>query len=157
VSGDQEKVRRDRAAELLFTDSSKNFSDLKSREWNATYYSVLAIVGLALVVHGLRPACVWQQAAGTVLMALIFLAHWVATMKCEANLKVFRTRIMTVLDRYFSDDLDDLFPDGKKCEGGARFQSAVVDEGRITLILYASTLFTLASGAVSRLVSPLIV
>jgi hypothetical protein len=139
VGQDQERIAASRAAELLFADSSKNFSDLKSREWNATYYSVLAIVGLAVLVHGFKPpAACQQQVAATSLMSLIFVAHWVATWKCEKNLDVFRERIKKLLGRYFSEESRELFQDDPE------FKSAVVDEGRITFILYASTPVTLA-------------
>jgi hypothetical protein len=140
VSQDQETgITAGRAAELLFADSSKNFSDLKSREWNATYYSVLAIVGLAVLVHGFKPpAGCGQQVAATSLMSLIFVAHWVTTWKCEKNLDVFRTRIKTLISRYFPKESNWLFPNDET------FESAVADEGRITAILYASTPVTLA-------------
>jgi hypothetical protein len=103
----------------LFTDSSKNVSDLKSREWNATYYCVLAIIGLAVLVHGApspingvtTPAQRPLRVAATALMSLIFLAHWVMTWKCESNLKVFKTRIKTLINSYFSEEAKNLFPD----------------------------------------------
>src|SRR5206468_3536040 len=42
----------ERVIELLFSDSSKNFSDLKSRQWTATNLSVVAIMALAALTHG---------------------------------------------------------------------------------------------------------
>jgi hypothetical protein len=146
MAQDQEMIRMDRAAELLFTDSSKNFSDLKSREWNATYLSVLAIMGLAVLVHGSTPAVsgstpAISQWAATVLMFLIFFCHWITTWRCEKNLDVFRTRVKDLIRCHFPKESHDFF---KKKD----FGDALVDEGSISIILYGSTLITLVCGLV---------
>jgi hypothetical protein len=143
MNGDQdpERIEMKRAIELLFSDSSKNFSDLKSREWNATYYSVLAILGSTALARGTPPALT-QQRAATGIMLLIFVCHWITTFKCQSNLDVFRKRLKALIRCHFDKECHSppLF------EAGKDFEDAVVDEGSITFILYGSTLVTLLCG-----------
>jgi hypothetical protein len=135
MSQDQERIPTNRVAELLFTDSGRTFSDLKSRQWTATNLSVIAIMRLAALAtksSGTMPPIV-----ATVLMFLIAVCHEIVTAKCSKNLEVFRARIIALIDPYFSKETHELFG------GKEGFRSAVVDEGRITFILYASTPVTL--------------
>jgi hypothetical protein len=135
MENDLARIPMDQTGQLLFTDSSKNFSDLKSRELNFTYYGVIAIIGIAVFVRGFTPPDTRQRVVASILMSLIFAAHWVTTSKCEKNLHVFRERIQKLLALYLPDEPRKLFK--------SDFSDAVTDEGRITLFLVFSTLLTL--------------
>jgi hypothetical protein len=127
-----------RVVELLFNDSSKNFSDLKSRQWTATNLGVVAIMALAALTHGNHGAI--SSTKATLFMFLIVVGHAVVFEKCNRNLEVFRKRLVGLVQDHFSAGSKELFRDG----GG--FQSVVVDEGRVTTILFASPLLTFLCG-----------
>ena len=124
---------------LLFNDSSKNFSDLKSRQWTATNLCIVAIMALAALTHG-------EHGHGTILpktvlfMSLIVVGHGVVFYKCNQNIDVFRQRLIRLAKSHFSEGSKKLFQDG------GTFRSVVVDEGRITYILFASPLLTFLCG-----------
>jgi hypothetical protein len=140
------KVCPEKAVELLFNDSSKNISDLKSRQWNAANYGVLAIMAIAVFAaeHGsYRPMAPW-------IMAAVLVCHVGVTLRCSSNLKVFRRRIKTLVSCYFPAEFHELFEkktlpaDAKKLPfprglAGQDFEDAVVDEGLIELALLLST------------------
>ena len=132
-SGDKKIIPVDKAAEILFNDSTKNFSELKTRQWNATHLSVLALVGLATVAHGAKGNI---QMWIIVLMVFVLGCHLEVIRKCESNLKVLRERIKDLITNQFSPEALQFFkgPDGVR--------SAVVDEGRITFMLFMSTPIT---------------
>jgi hypothetical protein len=132
------RIHMDRVVELLFNDSSKNFSDLKSRQWTATNLSVVAIMALAALTHGAHGTI--SPTTATVFMLLIVAGHAVVFDKCNENLSVFRKRLVSLVEGHFSKESEGLFRDG----GG--FQSVVVDEGRVTTILFAFPLLTFLCG-----------
>jgi hypothetical protein len=140
------KIVSEKAVELLFNDSSKNISDLKSRQWNAANYGVLAITAIAVFVaeHGsYRPIAPW-------IMGLIVLCHLGVTWRCSSNLNVFRDRLKTLVSCYFPAEFHELFEkktvpaNPKKLpfprgSAGQDFEDAVVDEGLIGIALFLST------------------
>lgn len=134
----EDRIPMARVVELLFTDSSKNFSDLKSRQWTATNLSVVAIMALAELTHGNHGTISATKA--TLFMFLIFAGHAVVFQKCNRNLAVFRKRLVDLVQVHFSAESKELFREG----GG--IQSVVVDEGRVTTILFASPLLTFLCG-----------
>ena len=81
-------MEMDKAVELLFNDSSKNFSDLKSRQWTVTNLSVVAIMALAALTHGDHGISLSPKAA-IGFMILIVAGHGVVFDKCNKNLDVF--------------------------------------------------------------------
>jgi hypothetical protein len=112
---------------LLFNDAAKNFSDLKSRQWTATNLSVAAIAALGFSKTN-------HPRVAALLMFLIVVCHLVVTSKCETNLSVFRERLKALVKVHLpSAEANSLFKDDPE------FQSVVVDEGRISFILYASS------------------
>ena len=145
------KVESDKAAELLFNDSSKNVSDLKSRQWNATNLSVLAIMAIAVFAHDHKD---FSPRLTTILMFSIMVCHLWVTFKCHTNLRTFRERIRRLISCYFAETSHALFEKGKKEWGPARegevpkgkegqeFKDAVVDEGSIEFFLFATTPLT---------------
>jgi hypothetical protein len=142
MTEDPERISMDRVVEVLFNDSSKNFSDLKSRQWTVTNLSVVAIMALAALAHGNHDNISLQPAAATAFMFVIVLGHGVVFDKCNKNLRVFRKRLVSLARDRFSRESEELFREG----GG--FESVVVDEGRVTTILFASPLFTFLCGLV---------
>jgi hypothetical protein len=141
------KIAPEKAVELLFNDSSKNVSDLKSRQWNAANYGVLAIVAIAVFA---RENTVYRSIAPW-LMFLVVACHLGVTFRCRTNLKKFRVRIKTLISCYFPEESHELFekgrlgweqagklefPRGKK---GQDFEDAVVDEGLIEGMLFLTT------------------
>jgi hypothetical protein len=164
VSEKQDSTRIDmkRSIELLFTDASKSFSDLKSREWNITNLSVLAIVGVLALIRGSTNEC--SQIAATVAMFLISLVHFLAMLRCESNLKVFRIRMRTLVLSHFCKEchsptlfkIKERLKDKRKSKQDKEaeqetefkeetdFEEAVVDEGLLAGMLYGSTWVTLA-------------
>ena len=131
------RIPMNRVVELLFNDSSKNFSDLKSRQWTATNLSVAAIMALSALTH--RDQGAISSKTAIVFMILIVAGHAVVFHKCNKNLSVFRKRLVSLLENHFSKESEELFrPEG--------FQSVVVDEGRITAILFVSPLLTFLCG-----------
>jgi hypothetical protein len=140
------KIGPEKAVELLFNDSSKNISDLKSRQWNAANYGVLAIMAVAVFVaeHGsYRRMAAW-------IMVLIVLCHVGVTLRCSSNLRVFRDRLKTLVSCYFPAEFHELFEkktvpaNSKKLpfprgSAGQDFEDAIVDEGLISIALLLST------------------
>ena len=140
------KIGPEKAVELLFNDSSKNISDLKSRQWNAANYGVLAITAIAVFVaehDSYRPIAPW-------IMVLVVLCHVGVTLRCSSNLKVFRDRIKTLVSCHFPAEFHDLFEkktvpaDAKKLpfprgSAGQDFEDAIVDEGFIEIALLLTT------------------
>ena len=122
------RIPIERAVELLFTDSSKNFSDLKSRQWTATNLSVVAIMALAALAHKEATIPHW---VAILLMFLVVVCHEIVTLKCGTNLEIFRVRIKTLIRVHFHEESHNLFNE--------KFGDALVDEGRITWILGLST------------------
>ena len=139
---DPQRISMDRVVEVLFSDSSKNFSDLKSRQWTVTNLSVVAIMALAALTHRDHGTISLSSAAATVFMFLIAVGHAVVFDKCNKNLDIFRKRLVSLVRDHFSSESEGLFKDG----GG--FVSVVVDEGRVTTILFASPLLTFLCGLV---------
>lgn len=134
---DEKQIKMDKAVELLFNDSSKNVSDLKSRQWTATNLSVLAIMAIAVFAHQEK---IQHPIIVTLLMFLIVLCHVGVTIKCHRNLDTFRSRIKTLISCYFPEESHKLFEKGKKAwVQGQEFEDAVVDEGSIETMLFATT------------------
>ena len=121
-------MEMDKVVELLFNDSSKNVSDLKSRQWTATNLSVLAIMAIAVFAH---KEDINHPIIVTLLMFLIVACHVGVTLRCHTNLGTFRTRIKTLISRYFPEESHKLFEEG--------FGDAVVDEGFIETMLFVTT------------------
>jgi len=138
VKEDPKEIDMDRVVEVVFNDSSKNFSELKSRQWTATNLSVVAIMALAALTH--RDHGAISPKGATAFMSLIVVAHFIVVCKCNVNLSVFRKRLRKLAESYFSKGSEELFRDG----GG--FKSVVVDEGIITAILFALTPLTFLCG-----------
>jgi hypothetical protein len=114
---------------LLFNDAAKNFSDLKSRQWTATNLSVAAIAAL-----GFSQGSGTHPRVATVLMSLIVVCHLVVTSRCERNLSVFRDRLKALVKAHLpTAEANNLFKDDPE------LKTVVVDEGRISLILYISS------------------
>jgi hypothetical protein len=140
------KILSEKAVELLFNDSSKNISDLKSRQWNAANYGVLAIMAIAVFVTehtSYRPMAPW-------IMGFVVVCHVGVTWRCSSNLKVFRDRIKTLVSCYFPAEFHELFEkktvpaNPKKLlfprgSAGQDFEDAIVDEGLIEIALLLST------------------
>jgi len=113
----------------LFNDAAKNFSDLKSRQWTATSLSIGAIAAL-----GFSQGSSAHPRVATLLMFLIVLCHLVVTSKCERNLSVFRERLKALVKAHLpTSEANIIFKDDPQ------FESVVVDEGRVSFILYASS------------------
>ncbi|HEY6253713.1 MAG TPA: hypothetical protein VI685_27475 [Candidatus Angelobacter sp.] len=134
----EERIPMARVVELLFNDSSKNFADLKSRQWTATNLSVVAIMALAALTH--QDNGTISPRTATVFMSLIVVGHAVVFGKCHQNLAVFRERLKSLVKDHFSEESMKLFPNDEK------FQSVVADEGRITIMLFAFPLLTFVCG-----------
>jgi uncharacterized membrane protein len=138
----------EKAVELLFNDSSKNISDLKSRQWNAANYGVLAIMAVAIFDHN---ASNHHKEIVTLIMLVIVVCHFFVTYKCHRNLDTFRTRIKTLISSYFDAESHTLFKKGKpeweqekelkfpRGKEGQDFEDAVVDEGGIEFALFFTT------------------
>ena len=128
--------------ELLYNDSSKNISDLKSRQWTATQLSVTAIMALAVLARErAAKAFDWDSptTAFVLLMFSICAGHLVVFFACKANLGVFRGRLLRMAEKHFPA-LTGIF------EEGETFKSLIVDEGRISLILALCPWITFALG-----------
>jgi len=146
------KLVPEKAVELLFNDSSKNVSDLKTRQWNAANFGVLAIMAIAIFDHN---ASNHHKGIVTLIMLLIVVCHLFVTYKCHRNLDTFRTRIKTLISCYFSEESHYLFDEGKpgwekekelkfpRGKQGQDFEDAVVDEGGIEFALFFTTPVTL--------------
>jgi hypothetical protein len=153
------RIGREKTVELLFNDSSKNVSDLKTRQWTATNFAVLAITAIAVFARENRKF----QIIATALMFVIAAYHCWVTYKCHKNLGVFRVRIKDLISRRFCEESHDLFgkektgcpqklgaEEGARVKGKARklpfpwgkegqdFEEAVADEGSIEAMLYAA-------------------
>jgi len=111
------RIPIERAVELLFTDSSKNFSDLKSRQWTATNLSVVAIMALAALAHKEATIPHW---VAILLMFLVVVCHEIVTLKCGTNLEIFRVRIKTLIRVHFHEESHNLFNE--------KFGDALVDD-----------------------------
>ena len=96
------------AVGLLFADSSKNASDMKSRQWTATNSGVLAIMALATLAH----SNTIRHLVAILLMFLITVCHGIVTGRCETNLNVFRDRIRTLIECYFPEESHKLQREG---------------------------------------------
>jgi hypothetical protein len=131
-----ERIKMEKAVELLFNDSSKNFSELKSRQWTAASLSVAAIVAIAVFDH---KESSHHRGLATVVMFVVTLCHLGVTRRCSTNLEVFRVRIRELIGSCFPNESHRLF---KKKE----FADALVDEGSIEFILYFTTPITLLLG-----------
>ncbi|HXR39683.1 MAG TPA: hypothetical protein VN776_11345 [Terracidiphilus sp.] len=115
------RIQPDEAAKLAFTDASKNIADLKSRQWQATNFSVLGLVAVATFSQSHAGRC-WQKLTITG-FAVGILAGYVAVMwRCNRNLGKFRTRLKAVVDNWIPDLAKDLF--------------GIVDEGTIERIAW---------------------
>lgn len=131
---------------LVYADSSKNISDLKSRQWTATQLGAAAIVALAVLARSsdIAKAKFCQLPAQCVIVALIVLTLafqlWVIH-KCETNLNVFRGRIQRLAEIYHFECVKGLFNDDKES-----FESLRVDEGSISWMMMACTSATLIGG-----------
>jgi len=151
-SDDQKKISLDKAAVLLFNDSSKNVSDLKARQWTAANFGVLAIMAIAVFDH---KETIHHEIVVTVLMFFIWLCHLWVTYKCHRNLDIFRTRIKNLVSCYFIEESHELFEKGEpnwqrakklrfpRGKEGQDFEDAVADEGSIELGLFLTTTVTL--------------
>ncbi len=126
----------DHVVEVVFNDSSTNFSELKSRQRTATNLSVVAIMALAALTH--RDHGAISQTGATMFMSLIVVAHVAVVNECSKNLSIFRRRLKS-LAQSFSNESPGLFEDGG-------VKSVVVDEGLITAILFGLTPLTFLCG-----------
>ncbi len=145
------KISAEKAVELLFNDSSKNVSDLKSRQWTAANFGVLAIMAIAIFDH---KETIHHEIVVTLLMFFIWLCHLWVTYKCHTNLDTFRTRIKTLVSCYFPEESHENFEKGKsgwerakelrfpRGKEGQDFEDAVADEGSIELGLFLTTTVT---------------
>ena len=114
---------------LLFNDTSKNISDLKSREWNATTLGVAGIAGLASVCHTSGRACgTLTHVLIIIFMGSVAIGHLVVMLRCRSNLRTFRGRLKRILEERLEIQAHALF-DGDLAK-------LIVDEGTIEWVAF---------------------
>lgn len=101
------RIQPDEAAKLAFTDASKNMADLKLRQWQATNFSVVALVAVATFSSG-HDTGHWPR--NLTVSAASIVAGYVAVMwRCNRNLGKFRERLRKVRDEWISSEAKNLF------------------------------------------------
>jgi hypothetical protein len=147
-STEDKRIGKEKTVELLFSDSSKNVSDLKSRQWNAANFGVLAIMAIAVFDH--NDTNHHKEIVSLIMLSIVVCHLWV-TYKCHRNLGTFRTRIKKLISRDFFEPSHKLFKKGKlgweeeeklefpRGKEGQNFEDAVVDEGSIEIALFFTT------------------
>jgi hypothetical protein len=124
MADEKEKILVKDAITLIFNDSSKNISDLKTRTWSATTLSVAGIIG----VDTLSQKSNVPPRLLALLIISILIGHGAVMLRCQINFKTFKERLIATIQDRFPTETHALFPKG--------IATAVVDEGTILFISF---------------------